>query len=133
MKYVLTKTYFLFIYLLAAGVIYGQSSPILSFDFENTIKSAAHELSGNGFSFVKGIHGKALKLDATTGYNHLNLDKVSMDGTKDFSIQCWIKTTSRNPTVFLSQKNFHNKGISAQEHLGWALYSSGGTFAWTLG
>jgi endonuclease/exonuclease/phosphatase family metal-dependent hydrolase len=122
-----------FICLLFSGMIYGQSGPIFHFDFENTIKSDGNEFNGKGYSFVKGIHGKALNFDANSGYNNLSLDGVSMDGTKDFSIQCWIKTSSKNPTVFLSQKNFDNKGISTQEHVGWALYSSGGTFAGTLG
>lgn len=110
-----------------------QEKANLQFNFENDVKSKNHKLSGKGYSFVKGIDGKALKIKPDNGYISLSLSKVILDGTKDFSIQCWIKTTSKEPTTFLSQKDFANKGISAQKHAGWALYISGGTFAWTIG
>jgi endonuclease/exonuclease/phosphatase family metal-dependent hydrolase len=134
MKNALTRINTLFfICLLLSEVICGQSGPVFHFDFEQNIKSDGNAFSGKGYSFVKGIRGKALKFDTNNQFNNLSLNGVFMDGSKDFSIQCWIKTSSKNSTVFLSQKNFDNKGISAQEHIGWALYSSGGTFAWTLG
>ncbi len=82
---------------------------------------------------VNGIEGQALALIPDKGYNNLNIENVSLDGTKNFSIQCWIKTISINPTVFLSQKSFNNKGIDAQKNAGWALYHSEGTFAWNIG
>ena len=87
LKTALTKTYFLCVYLLVGGVIYGQSGPILNFDFENSIKSGDHEFNGKGHSFVQGIQGKGLNLDSKSGYNNLSLDAVTMDGSKDFSIQ----------------------------------------------
>jgi len=122
-----------FFCLLASGAIFAQNSSNFHFDFDNSIKSGNHQFNGQDYAFVSGIDGQALALNPDKGYNNLNLDNVSLDGTKDFSIQCWIKTKSKNPTVFLSQKSFNNKGIAAQKNAGWALYSSEGTFAWSIG
>jgi len=105
----------------------------LYFNFEENITSGDHEFSGKDYSFVKGIDGKALNLNQDNGYSSLDLHDLELSGTKDFSIQCWIKTESENPTVFLSQKNFRNKGITTQKNAGWSLYSSDGTFAWSIG
>ncbi len=35
--------------------------------------------------------------------------------------------------VFVSQKQFKDKSIDSQKNKGWALYSSGGTFGWSVG
>ena len=110
-----------------------QHNPALQFNFEENVRSGNHHFNGQSYDFVNGVDGKALALHPNEGYNHLILSNVSLDGTKDFSIQCWIKTTSRKPTVFLSQKKFKNKGIATQQNAGWALYSSGDTFAWSIG
>jgi len=110
-----------------------QDKANLQFDFENNIKSKNIELNGKGYSFVQGVDGQALSLKPDNGYNNLNVCNLMLNGTKDFSIQCWIKTDSKNPTVFLSQKDFANKGITAQKNAGWALYNSSGTFAWSIG
>ena len=110
-----------------------QEKAILQFNFENNIKSKNLKLNGKGYSFVKGVDGQALYIKPENGYNNLNVSNLILNGTKDFSIQCWIKTTSKNPTALLSQKEFTNKGITAQKNAGWALYSSGGTFAWSIG
>jgi len=105
----------------------------LQFNFENNVKSDNHKLNGKGYSFVQGVEGQALYLKPDNGYNNLNVSNLRLNSTKDFSIQCWIKTNSNTPTIFLSQKDFTNKGISAQKNVGWVLYSSGGTFAWSIG
>jgi exonuclease III len=110
-----------------------QNNANILFSFEKNVKSKNHELNGKDYSFVKGIHGKALCIKPNDSYNSLDLKNVILDGTKDFSIQCWIKTNSENPTVFLSQKNFTAKGITTQKNSGWSLYSSNGTFAWSIG
>ena len=125
--------------LLCLNAGYTQADPhelekaILQFDFENNVKSKNLELSGKGYSFVRGVEGQALYIKPDNGYNNLNVSNLMLNGTKDFSIQCWIKTNSKNPTVFLSQKDFTGKGITAQKNAGWSLYSSAGTFAWSIG
>jgi len=110
-----------------------QEKAILQFNFENNVKSENLKLSGKGYSFVQGVDGQALYIKPDNGYNNLNVSNLMLNGTKDFSIQCWIKTNSKNPTVFLSQKDFASKGITDQKNAGWALYSSGGTVAWSIG
>ncbi len=122
-----------FLCLLLAEAIFGQHRPDLQFDFDKNLESGEYQFTGKEYGFVNGMDGQALALHPDQGYNSLTLDNVSLDGTKDFSIQCWIKTTSKNPSVFLSQKNFTNKGIIAQKNPGWVLYHSGGTFAWSIG
>jgi len=110
-----------------------QEKAILQFNFENNVKSENLKLSGKGYSFVQGVDGQALYIKPDNAYNNLNVSNLMLNGTKDFSIQCWIKTNSKNPTVFLSQKDFASKGITDQKNAGWALYSSGGTVAWSIG
>jgi exonuclease III len=110
-----------------------QEKASLQFNFENNVKSKSQKFSGSGYSFVKGMDGQALSLNPESGYKSLSLNDLELNGTKDFSIHCWIKTSSNNPTVILSQKEFNNKGISSQKNAGWVLYSSGGTFAWSIG
>ena len=108
-----------------------KNPPDIKFDFDGTITSKDYRFEGQNPTFEKGIDRKALVLNPKN--NTLTLDQLTFDGAKDFSIQCWIQTTSKNPTVFLSQKEFKNKGIIAQKNAGWALYSSDGTFGWTIG
>ncbi len=110
-----------------------QDKANLQFNFESNVKSKNLELIGEGYSFDQGIEGQALYIKSDNGFVNLNVSDLMLDGTKDFSIQCWIKTDSKNPTVFLSQKDFKSKGITDQKNAGWALYSSGGTFAWSIG
>ncbi len=119
-------------FLLISGVIFAQTNSI-QFNFDQNVKTGSHEFSGNRFAYTDGIDGHALRLSPNKGYENLKLNNVRLDGTKDFSIQCWIKTTSKKPTVILSQKSFQNKGIVAQKNSGWVLYSSGGTFGWSIG
>jgi exonuclease III len=113
--------------------LFAQNNPILQFEFDENVKSENYQFNGQEYGFVNGIDGQALALDPDKGYNNLDLNNVALDGTKDFSIQFWIKTTSINPTVFLSQKIFNNKSITCQKNAGWVLYSSDGTFAFSIG
>ncbi len=110
-----------------------QVGPVLHFGFDNDLKSANAQFIGQEYTFVNGIDGPSLSLDSNKGFAHLKLEGVPLDGSNDFSLQCWVRTTSKTPEVLLSQKDFDNKGITAQQHKGWALYTSGGTFAWSLG
>lgn len=103
------------------------------FNFDDNIKSNNLKFKGNHHSFTKGIEGNALAIKSNTNFNYLSLSELSLHGTKNFTVQFWVKTTSKNSTVILSQKDFSNKGLYAQKNAGWALYSSGGTFAWTVG
>ena len=106
---------------------------VLQLHFEDNEKIKDLEFSGDGHSFAKGIAGKALNLKPDNGYSSANLGRLTLDGSTDFSIQCWIKTDSDKAMVFLSQKDFPRKGIADQKNAGWVLYSSGGTFAWSIG
>ena len=121
--------------LLSCELVKEKDDALMRFDFDKNLKSKDYEFSGNDLSYVEGIEGHALVLNPNEGYNSLKIesDSLSLDGSKDFSIQCWIKTTSKNPTVFLSQKDFDNKSIRTQRNAGWALYSTDGTFGWSIG
>ena len=114
-----------------AIAVHSQSglSKTLTFDFNETLKGFNRQFTGATFSFAKGIDKEAIAISS----NHLELKNLSLDSKKSFTVQFWVQTTSKNPTVFLSQKDFLNKGISAQKNPGWVLYSSGGTFAWSIG
>lgn len=116
--------------LILTNFSFAQTTTLFSFD-EN-IKSERYSFNGNGYGFVKGIEEQALLLEAANGFNPLYMDQLPFDNNKDFTVQFWVKTTSAKPTVLLSQKAFNNKGMTAQKNAGWALYSSGGTFAWSI-
>ena len=107
------------------------------FEFEGEIKNVVgisdEAVIEGKVAFVKGLKGQALCIRPNDGFTSVSLNKLLLDGTKDFSIQYWIKTTSKKPTVFISHKNFTSKGMAAQKNAGWVLYSSGGTFAWNIG
>ncbi len=118
--------------LLVASLQAQESDPIV-FDFDQGLKGGKHEFIGNDFSFMVGIEGEAIRLGGTGEYSQLKLDGLSLGGKEDFSVQCWVQTTAKDPMVFLAQKDFANKGIHAQMNAGWALYSSGGTLAWSIG
>ncbi|MBX2874635.1 MAG: endonuclease/exonuclease/phosphatase family protein [Saprospiraceae bacterium] len=132
-RYLKTLFSFNFCGLLLAASIHAQEVVPTIFDFNQSLKSGKHAFSGNGYSFAKGIAGEALVLDGGDSYPQLKLADLSLNGNKDFSVQCWIKTSSEKPMVFLAQKDFDNKGILTQRNAGWALYSSGGTVAWSIG
>ncbi|MFC1555935.1 endonuclease/exonuclease/phosphatase family protein [candidate division KSB1 bacterium] len=117
--------------------IQSSAGMVTRFEFEGNVKSLTGTpvegvISGN-VSFVKGLDGQALSFQQDNGFNNVSIGALPLNGTDDFSIQCWVKTSSNDPTVFISKKDFTNKGITTQKNAGWALYSSGGTFAWTIG
>ncbi len=105
----------------------------IQFDFNDNVTYRSFAFEGENIFFTKGIDGQALSVSSNTNFNHLSLANLPLDGTSDFSIQFWVKTTSDKPTVILSQKGFLNKSIKSQKNPGWAIYSSGGTFAWAIG
>ena len=78
--------------LLISCGIQEKNQPDIKFDFDGSIKNENYQLKGKGFDYNKGIDGQALVLNSNTGFNSLELNNLSLDGTEDFSIQCWIKT-----------------------------------------
>jgi len=103
------------------------------FNFENTLNSGALTFAGTPVQFVGGLDGQALRLSREAGQAHLALSGLELDGGRDFTVQFWVKTASDQPTVLLSQKAFKSKGIAAQKHPGWALYTSHGALGWCVG
>ena len=122
-----------FVCLFSFQFLSAQSIPVLKFNFENQLKDGAYEWQGNSYQFEKGLDGLALSLSGEKAYDNLNLRGISLDGQTDFSVQFWVKTESKDPMVLLSQKDFKHKGVTAQQNAGWAIYSSGGTLAWSIG
>jgi endonuclease/exonuclease/phosphatase (EEP) superfamily protein YafD len=110
-----------------------QEQKAIKFDFNGTVKSSNIQFVGTDFSYTKGIDKQAISISSNQNFNSLELKNLSLTSEKSFTIQFWVKTTSKNPTVFLSQKEFLNKGIDSQKNTGWVLYSSGGTLAWSIG
>ena len=110
-----------------------QEQKAIKFDFNGTVKSSNIQFVGTDFSYTKGIDKQAISISSNQNFNSLELKNLSLTSEKSFTIQFWVKTTSKNPTVFLSQKEFLNKGIDSQKNTGWVLYSSGGTFSWSIG
>lgn len=109
--------------------IQAQQNRLLRFNFEGNLKSKNAEFEGKTYQFSKGIDGLSLSMQA----NSLALNNLFIDGSKDFSLQFWVQTFSDKPTVLLSQKQFLDKSIRSQKNKGWVLYTSGGTFAWSIG
>ena len=105
----------------------------LQFNFDGNTKSKDYQFKSTTLSFIDGIDGQALSLQSDKEFNYLELNDLPLNGKSSFTIQFWVKTTSEKPTVLLAQKDFNNKGILAQKNAGWVLYSSGGTFAWSIG
>src|SRR6056297_2479966 len=103
-----------------------------NFAFERNLKSGSIKFKGNNIQYTEGIEGFGLYLNPDNNSQY-RLEEISLDGSSDFSIQFWIKTRSKKPMVFLTQKIFKNKSISSQKNPGWALYSSQGTLAWCIG
>lgn len=103
------------------------------FTFDKNLRSDQLSFKGDNIQFIKGLDGFALKMNQKTGYSKISLKDISLNGSKDFTVTFWVKTDSDKPTVFISQKDFKNKAIGEQKNPGWAIYSSGGTFAWCIG
>ena len=105
----------------------------IQFNFDKNVRSENLEYKNEEFQFTKGVEGKSLSFQSDDRFNNLTLNDLIIDDSKDFTIQCWIQTFSNKPTVILSQKEFLDKSISSQKNKGWVLYTSGGTFAWSVG
>lgn len=105
----------------------------IHFNFNKSIKSKNLTFEGSNYTFENGIDKKCLSLGGNSGFNQLTLDGLALDGKQNFTVQFWVKTTSNEPTVLFAQKQFPSKGIHDQKNAGWALYLSGGTFAWNIG
>ncbi|MEM8889025.1 MAG: endonuclease/exonuclease/phosphatase family protein [Bacteroidota bacterium] len=118
---------------LMAPFLFGQQAPVLALDFEGDPMGTQFSWQTNKLDFTKGIAGQALQLRPEKAYPDLKLSGISLDGSTDFSLSFWMKTTSAKPMVFLSQKRFGNKSIAAQKNPGWVLYSSGGSMGWSIG
>ena len=56
----------------------------IKFDFDGSIKHENYQLKGKGFDYNKGIDGQALVLNSNAGYNSLELNNLSLDGTRIF-------------------------------------------------
>ena len=110
---------------------HSKDSDYEKFNFEGNVNSINYQFEGEGYRFVDGIDGQSLSMQPDN--NNLILNDLLIDGTKDFTIQFWIQTSSNKPAVILSQKQFLDKSISSQKNKGWVLYTSGGTFAWSIG
>jgi exonuclease III len=110
-----------------------QSQTTVQFSFDEKINNERYSFEGRNYDFAIGIEGQALDLKHTKGSRPLYIDPLPIDTKGNFTIQFWVKTTSQSPTVFISQKDFSNKGMTSQKNKGWALYSAGGTFAWSIG
>ena len=112
---------------------YCQNS-ISTFDFEGNTKNEKYEFVGKGFTFERGIDGRSLFIQSNnTEFNNVTLQDLSFDGKKSFTVQFWLNSKSKKPSVLISQKEFLNKGILSQKNKGWVLYSSNGTLAWSIG
>lgn len=103
------------------------------FNFDGDVKYKNHQLIGSSISFEQGVEGQALSIRSDSEFNYLELNNLPLNSDASFTVQFWIKTTSNRPTVLLSQKDFIDKSIQSQKNAGWVLYSSGGTFAWSVG
>ncbi len=137
MKQVLSA---LAITMLSVILAHGQtqtSPPPIQFKFDGNLFSTDGDVqfktNGDEIIYSEGINNKAITLDPENSYQSLALPNVPLDGSDDFTVQFWIKTTSKLPTVLLAQKNFKKKGITTQKNRGWVLYSYNGTFAFSIG
>ncbi len=128
---------------LLTGSSYSQDgrAPVARFEFEGNIDNAAGTSVAGAVagtvSFVAGLEGQALSLNTDDSSALLRLDRENLpfDRSKDFSVQCWIRTTmdAEERTVVLSQKAFADNSLASQKQLGWVFYISGGTWAWNMG
>ena len=105
----------------------------LQFSFDGHLKSRQYQFDGDAITFEKGLSKQCISFSDSKTFSTLSLSKFPEIFDGNFSARFWVNTTSSDPTVFLAKKEFDNKGIIAQKNSGWCLYSSGGTFAWSIG
>ncbi|MFT4604032.1 MAG: endonuclease/exonuclease/phosphatase family metal-dependent hydrolase [Rhodothermales bacterium] len=118
-----------------------RSGPVLHFDFDGTADNSAE--SGiaptiHGVPvFGPGLSGEALQLEAGGPVATIAVDgtHLQMDQGQDFSVQFWVRTEAQTEGrfVLLSQKAFPDNSLASQKNPGWVFYTSGGTWAWSMG
>ena len=113
--------------------VQGQNDVSLQFKFEGNVSSNSYQFEGENFKYTKGISGRALSLGHDKSFNTFTLNSQLVDGSGDFTIQFWVQVLSDKPTVLVSQKHYLDKSITSHKNEGWAFYTSGGTFAWSVG
>ena len=115
--------------------------PVAQFDFDSTLENSANAAvtaaeSGTS-TFVQGLVGEAIRFAPGTESASLTLasDLLPFSSNQDFSIQFWVRTEASADSrfVLLSQKEFADNSLASQKNPGWAFYTSGGTWAWSMG
>ncbi len=119
------------------GVARGnRGEPLARFTFdghtERTDTNPTQPSLEGDVSFVRGLAGQALR---QTSRLTCGVDDLPLDGTDDFSIQFWVRTTvgSDQRMVFVSKKDFRSNSVYSQKRPGWAFFLSHGTWAWSMG
>ncbi len=115
--------------------------PVALFPFDGTTDNATDmPLNGTGdgeFAFMEGIAGRALSLGSENASTYLAFDvePLPLQSSRDFSVQFWMRTEAEAGRQFalLSQKAFTDNSLASQKQPGWAFFTSGGTWAWTMG
>jgi exonuclease III len=118
-----------------------QAGPTAHFDFDGTMENgvglSVMGTAGGDLSFEAGLEGEALALHpgVSSPFLALDLANLPLGSGQDFSIQFWMRTVvgSDQQFVALSQKDFVDNSLASQKNKGWAFYTSGGTWAWTMG
>ena len=117
------------------------SGPVAGFDFEDSISNGTDKNVDAGtsgtISYSRGLEGQALSLKPGSDLSYLTIDPKNLPFAKDndFSVQFWLKTTmdSDKPFMILAKKDYKDNSLATQKRAGWAMYSFGGTWAWTVG
>lgn len=106
-----------------------QRPPVVHFDFDQYAEGPAVR-PPNG-----GIEGGALTLGAPDAPDFWTLpsDLGFLGSAADFSVHFWVRTETDRRFVLLSQKDFPDNSLASQKNPGWAFYTSGGTWAFTVG
>ncbi|MFC1544072.1 endonuclease/exonuclease/phosphatase family protein [Gemmatimonadota bacterium] len=115
--------------------------PIARFAFDGTIENASDTplggVIGGELSFVAGLDGQALRFGPEDALAYLTFDpgNLPFERTRDFSVQFWMRTEAESGRRFVvvSQKEFPDNSLASQKQSGWVFYSSGGTWAWSMG
>ncbi len=117
------------------------SGPVAGFDFEDSaLNGTDRNVDANAIgaiSYSMGLEGRALSLKPGGDLSCLMIDPTNLPFAKDndFSVQFWVKTTmdSDKPFMLLAKKDYKDNSLATQKETGWAMYSYGGTWAWTVG
>lgn len=117
------------------------SGPIAGFEFDDHVRNGTDtkiDTSSTGaISYSEGLEGRALSLSPGSSLSSVKIAPTNLPFAKDddFSVQFWVKTTmdSDKPFVILAKKDYKDNSLATQKTAGWAIYSYGGTWAWTVG